>query len=85
MRLVAEVDCGDGAVMTIVDPRSLKDGGAEWQMRYGNPVAIRYVVASLIESFDYLISDNINMNEATRRLRLMRRRRAALRLAEGES
>lgn len=69
------VDCGDGAVMTIIDPRSFEDGGAEWVMRYGNPDSIRYTVASLLGSYDYLCSGNITMAEATKRLRLLRQAR----------
>lgn len=70
------VDCGDGAVMEIIDPRSFEDGGPEWVMRYGDPKSIRYGVAALLESYDYLISHAISTKEAIRRLRLMRQARA---------
>lgn len=61
------------------DPLSFEDGGPEWVMRYGDPESIRYTVASLLESYDYLLSGAINMTEATRRLRIMRAvRRQAL-------
>ena len=73
--MTTSVDCGDGAVMTIIDPRSFKDGGAEWTMRYGNPASIRYTVASLLCSYDYLCSGEITMAEATKRLRLLRKAR----------
>lgn len=73
--MTQHVDCGDGAVMDIIDPRSFEDGGPEWVMRYGNPKAIRYTVASLLSSYDYLLSDEINLTEAVRRLRLMREAR----------
>ncbi len=33
---------------------------------------MRFLAASVIESFDYLLSSNINMTEATRRLRVLR-------------
>ena len=78
--MTAEVIVGDNAAMTIVNPQSFSDGGAEWVMRYGDPVSIRYTVASLISSYDYLLSDNINMKEATRRLRLMRAERKVMSL-----
>ena len=69
----------DPAWMTIINPRSFKDGGPEWVMRYGNPESIRYSVASLLASYDYLLSGNINMKKATARLRLMRKARTACR------
>lgn len=78
VNMTAEVPLGDGAFHTIINPQSFEIGGPEWVMRYGNPESIRFTVASLLESYDYLLSDNINMTEATRRLRLLRRARAAL-------
>lgn len=76
--MTAEVEVGDNAAMSIINPQSFADGGAEWVMRYGDPISIRYSVASLLSSYDYLLSGNINMKEATRRLRLMRAKRAIL-------
>lgn len=76
--MTASVYFGDGAVGTIANPQIYADGGPAWQMTWGNPMAIRYSVASLLESYDYLLSGNINMAEATRRLRLMRAARRAL-------
>lgn len=76
--MTAKVDLWDGAVATIIDPRSFTDGGPEWVMRYGNPNAIRFVVASLLESYDGLLSCHIPTKEAVRRLRKMRNARAAL-------
>jgi hypothetical protein len=73
--MTQHVDCGDGAVMDIIDPRSFENGGPEWTMRYGNPESIRYTVASLLASYDYLLSGEITMAEATQRLRLLRRAR----------
>lgn len=81
--MTADVSMGDGAVMTIINPGSFVDGGPEWTCRYGDIAAIRYSVAGLLESYDYLLSDNINMSEATRRLRTMRNARAALSQATG--
>ncbi|MGB3830867.1 MAG: hypothetical protein WA975_03275 [Mesorhizobium sp.] len=77
-RLIAKINCGDGAFMSIVDPRSFADGGVAWKLRYGFPEAVRFVAASLIKSYDYLLFDEINMKEATRRLRLLLSGRAAL-------
>ena len=83
--MVANVNHGDGAVSTIIDPRSFADGGPEWVMRYGNPESIRYTVASLLSSYDYLLSEHIPQREAIKRLMLMRRARAAISKATGES
>lgn len=72
------VDCGDGAVMTIIDPKSFEEGGLEWLSRYGSDDAlreIRYIVAGILESYDYLISNAITQTEAIRRLKLMRKSR----------
>lgn len=76
--MTAQVSLGGGAVSTIIDPRSFADGGPEWVCRYGNVESIRYTVASLLESYDYLLSANIPTKEATRRLRLLRVARSAL-------
>lgn len=76
--MTALISMGDGAYSTIINPQSFKKGGPEWVMRYGNPESIRYTVAGLLESFDYLLSEAINTKEATRRLRIMRKVRAAL-------
>ncbi len=70
------VACGDGAHMSIIDPRSFDDGGPEWVMRYGDPSSVRYCVASLLSSYDYLLSDSITFEEARRRIKLLRRARA---------
>ncbi len=76
--LTVTVQFGDGAVGTIANPQSYADGGPAWRMTWGDPLSIRYSVASLLSSYDYLLSENINMAEATRRLRLMRRARHQL-------
>ena len=76
--MTAEVPVGDGALMTIPNPRSFDAGGPEWTCRYGNVEAIRYTVASLLSSYDHLLSGNINMTEAIKRLRMMRAARRAL-------
>lgn len=47
-------------------------------MRYGDPESIRYTVASLLSSYDYLLSGEITQREAIKRLALMRRARAAI-------
>lgn len=84
--MTIHVPVGDRAVEEIIDPRSFEDGGPAWIMRHGNPETIRHTVAALLESYDYLLSDSINMTEATRRLRLMRQyRRAAAQNIPAES
>jgi len=82
--MTAIVSLGDGAYSTIINPQSFEDGGPEWVMRYGKPDSIRYTVAGLLETFDYLLSDSINMKEATARLRVMRAVRADLRRAQAQ-
>jgi hypothetical protein len=72
----AQVDCGDGAVMSIANPYS--DDSLQRGIRYGNPVRMRYVAASVIDSYDYLLSSEIPMKEAVRRLRLLRKKRLEL-------
>lgn len=76
--MTATVSMGDGAFSSIINPQSFEEGGPEWVMRYGNPESIRYSVASLLDSYDYLLSDHLTMREATRRLRLLRAARKAL-------
>lgn len=71
--MTAQVHLGDGAYSSIVNPWF--DGGVEWTLRYGEPEVVRFVAASLIDSFDYLLSAEISMTEATRRLRILRRAR----------
>ena len=81
------VETGGGAVMTIVNP--MCDPHIEWMMRYGrdlNPSeAGRFSAASLIESYDYLLSGAINMTEATRRLRLLRAARRSSIIAASQA
>lgn len=72
-QLRLSVEMGDGAVMNIPNPACYAlEGGPEWVARYGDVVGSRYTLAEIISSFDYLISPNINMTEATRRLKLLR-------------
>lgn len=81
--MTATVSMGGGAYSTIINPQSFAEGGPEWVMRYGAPDSIRYTVASILETFDYLLSDGITIKEATARLRIMRGVRAALLKAKG--
>lgn len=76
--LTAEVQLGDGAVATIINPQSFAEGGPEWVMRYGDPMGIRYAVASLLESYDGLLSGGITTTDAIARLRIMRNARKHL-------
>lgn len=72
LRIMKYVEVGDGAVMTIPDRRSYADGGPEWVSRYGDIAFYRYAIASLLESYAYLLSPEINLAEARRRLGVMR-------------
>jgi hypothetical protein len=71
------VDLGGNAVATIVNPWG--DPHLEWMLRYAADLndtkAGRFSAASVLDTFDYLLSDAINMTEATRRLRLLRKAR----------
>lgn len=78
--LTASVQLGDGAYSTILNPQSFEDGGLIWCLTWWDDVEpIRHTAASVIESYDYLISSNISMAEATRRLKLLRNARKGLR------
>lgn len=48
-------------------------GELVWQLVWGKPERVRHQAASVIESYAYLLSGNISMTEATRRLRLLRK------------
>jgi hypothetical protein len=70
--IYAIVNVADDAVMSIplaTDPEELH---MEWVCRYGNIEEHRFSIASVIESYEYLLSDYITADEAIRRLRLMR-------------
>lgn len=75
--MTGEVYIGDGAYMSIVNP--WHDSGIEWQLRYGAADTVRYCAASLISSYDYLLSSHITTKEAIQRLRIMRAARRQLR------
>lgn len=81
--LTGIVAVGDGAVMTVINPRSFENGSLEWRLRYGNAEGIKYTAASVVECYDYLCSPEITLKEAVRRLRLLRAGRAALQGEEG--
>src|SRR5690606_33132149 len=76
--MTATMAMGDGASMCFINPQAFQDGGPEWTCRYGNVEGIRFTVASLLGSYDYLLSENITTTESIRRLRLLRAGRAAL-------
>lgn len=72
------VDCGDGAQMTIANAAN-DDTHIEWQLRHASPetvVARRMTAASLLESYDYLLREDVPDYEAIHRLRLLREARA---------
>lgn len=68
------IKVGGNAVMFAPNPKA--DPHIEWTLRYSrdlnDPQAGRFSAAAVVESFAYLLSDSINMTEATRRLRVMR-------------
>lgn len=74
------VPTGGGVVMAM--PNVWGDPHIEWMLRYArdlnDPKAGRFTAAEIVASFDYLVSEAITMKEATRRLRLMRKARAAV-------
>jgi hypothetical protein len=76
--MTAVVQMGDGAAATIINPQCLDEGGPGWHLTWGNVEGVRYTAASLLESYDYLLSGNISMAEAARRLRLLRAARKGL-------
>ena len=60
---------------TFTNPEASEEGGLEWLQRYGTEKALvknRFLVASVLQSFEYLISDAITAKEAVRRLRVLR-------------
>ena len=73
---IARVDCGDGAVMAM--PNMFHDWNIVWNLTWGDPEQCRFGAASIIESYDYLLSGCLSMKEATRRLRLLRAKRREL-------
>jgi hypothetical protein len=68
------IKVGGSACMFAPNPKA--DPHIEWSLRYSDhlndPRCGRFSAAAVVESFAYLLSDQINMTEATRRLRLMR-------------
>lgn len=74
--MTRQVSLGDGAYSTIIDPWA--DPGAEWSLRYADPDVVRYVAASILDSYQYLLSDHISTTEAIRRLRILRRATAEI-------
>lgn len=63
------VPVGDGAVMFISNP--VADPHLNWSLRYV-PEQKNLSAATVLSAFDYLLSSDISMKEATRRLRIMR-------------
>tara|TARA_B100002003_G_scaffold198147_1_gene188737 strand:- start:2983 stop:3282 length:300 start_codon:yes stop_codon:yes gene_type:complete len=85
--LTMQVDHGGGAFGTMPDPAAFADGGLGWCLTYATQHHNCHLqAASVVDTFDYLLSENINMTEATRRLRQMRaaRRERIRALAEEE-
>lgn len=59
-------------------PNPWSDGSVEWHLRHGDAVAVRISAATLISSYDYLLSDCITTKEAVYRLRVLRNSRKRL-------
>jgi hypothetical protein len=81
---VMRVELGDGAVLSVQDPRN--DINLEWQMRYGSAEDVRFQAASLLASYESLLQPDMRLGEAIRRLRLIRnayRERLAADLEDG--
>lgn len=74
--LLQQIDHGGGAFGSIPDVSQYEEGGVEWCLRYacdGNNYALQ--AASVVATFDYLLSEQVTAKEAMRRLRQMRRSR----------
>jgi hypothetical protein len=65
------VEVGDGAVHFIPNPKSDR----HWQMRYNQSLDQLLNAVMILESFDYLLCDEISQTEAIRRLKLLRKAR----------
>jgi len=73
---VANASYGDNWHMTLKDPTA--ETGLVWIMTWGNPESVRYSVASILQSYDYLLSGSITHKEAAKRLRMLRGAHQAL-------
>ena len=63
-----------GSLIVAVAPdaqMSCPTGELEWQMRYGDPVRVRMLVASVLDSYEYLVC-HCSKEEAWRRIKIMR-------------
>ncbi len=67
---IKNVYVSSDASMTI--PTRAEDS-LEWQLRYGNPESVRFLAASIVGSYSYLLCRNITTKEAIRRLRILRK------------
>lgn len=77
---MVHVDCGGGATMAIVNAAN-QDTHLEWLQRYASEETVvknRYIVAGILESYDYLLSDNMTQSEAIERLKKLRSARKTL-------
>ncbi len=73
---IAQASYGDDWHMSFKDPTA--DTGLVWIQTWGNVESVRYSVAAILESYDYLLSGNITHAEANKRLRMLRGARAEL-------
>lgn len=73
---VAHASFGEDWHMSLKDPTA--ETGLVWMLTWGDAESVRHSVASILKSYDYLLSDNITHAEATKRLRMLRGAWAAL-------
>ena len=83
------VPVGGGAAHFIVNP--IDDPSVEWMLRYRcdtngkEDTEARLAAATILDSFDYLLSDEISTSESVRRLRLMRGARMRVKAQKGRT
>lgn len=77
--LITRVQVDDGAVMSMLDPRSYQDSTIIWHLTWGNVEGVRHAAASIIECYDYLLSGHLSQAEAIRRLKILRANHKACR------
>ena len=70
--ITRRVHHGDGAYSVIPSLPSHDVNGLQWLLRYSKDEQSRLVAASVVDTFEYLLSHNISTKEAIRRVREMR-------------
>jgi len=67
---ILRITVAEGAVMPI--PNRYAERPLEYSLRYGHTPDVRFMAAEVVQSFDYLLSQDISTTEAIRRLRILR-------------